>query len=123
MKQELDNFINIDGIIEIQNRERSACKILSVEFVNKSTILNFDNIFPVRELNFAETPNWKIDLYRISFGKKFSFVVKGKIEVLNENEIRFIENDRGLTVSINFTKSIVKETMLKYIDALIPPIK
>lgn len=121
MEQEKwNNYISKDGIIEIQNRERSGVKLLSVEFQNNTTILNFENLLPVRELNFAEIPNWKIELYRISFGKNFNFITDNLIEEISESEIRFVEKERNLTVSINFNEDIVKETMLKYLDELIP---
>lgn len=120
MKQELDKYINTDGIIEVQNRERSACRLISVESENKSIILNFESIFPVRELNFDEVANWKINLSTTAFGKNFTFIVDEQIDEPENNQIRFVERERDLTITVDFTKSAVKETMLKYIDELIP---
>lgn len=120
MKQELNNYIGNDGIIEIQNRERSACKLISVESTDQSVLLHFESIFPVRELNFDDNPNWKIDLSTTAFGKNFTFMVGGSIEEPENNQIRFIEKERDLTVTVDFTESVVKETMSKYIDELIP---
>lgn len=120
MKQELNKYTGTDGIIEVQNRERSACKLISAEFADQSVILKFESIFPVRELNFNDTPDWKIDLSTTAFGKNFTFITDGKIEEPDNNTIRFTENDRNLTVTIDFNKDRVRETMLKYIDELIP---
>lgn len=36
MEQELNKYIGTDGIIEIQSRERSACKLLSTEYKDQS---------------------------------------------------------------------------------------
>lgn len=120
MIQELNKHVGTDGIIEIQNRERSACKLISAVSENNSVILNFESIFPVRELNFDEIPVWKIDLSTTSFGKHFTFIVDGYIEMPDENKIKFIENERDLTVTVDFAKNAVRETMMKYIDELIP---
>lgn len=80
----------------------------------------FESIFPVRELNFNDVPDWNIELSRTAFGKNFTFIVDGQIEEPDNNTIRFTENDRNLTVTIDFNKDRVRETMLKYIDELIP---
>lgn len=120
MKQELNKYTGTDGIIEVQNRERSACKLISAEFADQSVILNFESIFPVRELNFNDVPDWNIELSPTAFGKNFTFIVDGQIEEPDNNTIRFTENERNLTVTIDFNESTVKETMLKYIDELIP---
>ncbi|MCQ4138655.1 hypothetical protein [Chryseobacterium sp. EO14] len=120
MEQELNKYIGTDGIIEVQSRERSACKLLSTEYKDHSVILNFESIFPVRELNFKDVPDWNIELSRTAFGKNFTFIVDGQIEEPDNNTIRFTENERNLTVTIDFNESKVKETMLKYIDELIP---
>lgn len=120
MEQELNKYIGTDGIIEVQSRERSACKLISAEFADQSVILNFESIFPVRELNFNDVPDWNIELSRTAFGKNFTFIVDGQIEEPDNNTIRFTENERNLTVTIDFNESTVKETMLKYIDELIP---
>lgn len=120
MEQELNKYIGTDGIIEVQSRERSACKLLSTECTDHSVILNFESIFPVRELNFNDVPDWNIELSRTAFGKNFTFIVDGQIEEPDNNTIRFTENERNLTVTIDFNESTVKETMLKYIDELIP---
>lgn len=120
MEQELNKYIGTDGIIEVQSRERSACKLLSTEHTDHSVILNFESIFPVRELNFNDVPDWNIELSRTAFGKNFTFIVDGQIEEPDNNTIRFTENERNLTVTIDFNESKVKETMLKYIDELIP---
>ncbi|WP_288461369.1 hypothetical protein [uncultured Chryseobacterium sp.] len=120
MEQELNKYIGTDGIIEVQSRERSACKLLSTERTDHSVILNFESIFPVRELNFSDVPDWNIELSRTAFGKNFTFIVDGQIEEPDNNTIRFTENERNLTVTIDFNESTVKETVLKYIDELIP---
>ncbi|WP_308006640.1 hypothetical protein [uncultured Chryseobacterium sp.] len=120
MEQKLNKYIGTDGIIEVQSRERSACKLLSTEYKDQSVILNFESIFPVRELNFNDVPDWNIELSRTAFGKNFTFIVDGQIEEQDNNTIRFTENERNLTVTIDFNESTVKETMLKYIDELIP---
>lgn len=120
MEQELNKYIGTDGIIEIQSRERSACKLLSTEYKDQSVTLKFESIFPVRELNFNDVPDWNIELSRTAFGKNFTFIVDGQIEEPDNNTIRFTENERNLTVTIDFNESTVKETMLKYIDELIP---
>lgn len=122
MKYKLDNYIGNNGIIEVQNRERSACKLVSVETSDPSFILTFESIFPVRELNFDDTPNWKTDLSTTAFGKNFTFMTDELTEKPENNQIRFIEKERNLTVTVDFTESIVKEIMLKYIDELIPKI-
>ena len=91
MEQELNKYIGTDGIIEVQSRERSACKLLSTECTDHSVILNFESIFPVRELNFNDVPDWNIELSPTAFGKNFTFIVDGQIEEPDNNTIRFTD--------------------------------
>ena len=110
-----------EGIIEIHNKERSACKLISCELENRHLKLNFESIFPVRELNLNPDKSiWEISLGETTFGKNYYFLLDGEIENKDSDKIEFKEKEKGLKIEVTFNKTKVKETMLNYIDALIP---
>ncbi len=121
MIEDLKELESRDGIIEIGNKERSACKLISVEEADGTQKLNFESIFPVRELNVDPSNPWEIALSQSAFGKNYSFFVAGALEFVSSHEIIFKERDRNLEVKLDFSDETVKGTMLRYIDALIPP--
>ncbi|MEL1245561.1 hypothetical protein AAEO56_14900 [Flavobacterium sp. DGU11] len=120
MIETLKELENKDAIIEIGNKERSACKLISVEEADGTTKLNLESIFPVRELNVNPSNPWEIALSQAAFGKNYSFFVVGDVQFISSQEIVFTERDRNLEIKLDFSEGTVKSTMLKYIDALIP---
>ncbi len=119
MLDQLEKIKNADAIITIQNKERSACKITSYALEDELLTIQFESIFPVRELNAdQEGADWSIDLGTTVFGKEFAFQVDGDI-TFEENHIIFTEMDRGLQIEVVFDKKTVDNKMLSYIDALV----
>lgn len=121
MIDHLSRYEGEDGIIEILNKERSACKLISYELENRQLKLSFESIFPVRELNLnPDKPIWEINLGHTVFGKNYYFLLDGEIEDKDLDNIEFKEKKRGLKIKLCFDKTKVKETMLTYTEALIP---
>ncbi|AWH84098.1 hypothetical protein HYN59_02775 [Flavobacterium album] len=120
MTENLKALENKDAIIAIGNKERSACKLISVEEVDGTSKMNFESIFPVRELNVNPANPWEIALSQTAFGKNYSFHADGDVQFINDHQIVFKEKDRGLEIQLDFSDATVKSTMMKYIDELIP---
>lgn len=121
MIDHLSKYEGKDGIIEILNKERSACKLISYELENRQLKLSFESIFPIRELNLnPDKPIWEISLTQTTFGKNYYFLLDGEIEDKDLDNIEFKEKERGLKIKLCFDKTKVKETILNYIEALSP---
>jgi len=120
MSDNLQQLEGRDAIIEIGNKERSACKLVSAEESDGSIKLRFESIFPVRELNNDPDNPWQVSLSRTVFGESFTFESNGSIENVNSNVFVFNEADRNLEIKLDFSRETVQQTMTKYIDELIP---
>jgi len=120
MSDNLKQLEGRDAIIEIGNKERSACKLVSTEESEGSIKLRFESIFPVRELNSDPENPWQVSLSRTVFGESFTFESNGSIENVNSNVFIFTETDRDLEIRLDFSKETVQQTMTRYIDELIP---